>query len=115
MFCNHCGKQIPDNSSVCSFCGTPITQAAPQVMFVNQSMPVTSSNIPAVSDKEWLTALLLEIFLGSFGIHRFYVGKGGTGILWLFSFGLFGIGWLVDLIMIVTGSFRDCYGRPLKK
>ena len=113
MFCNRCGRQIPDNSQVCNFCGTPIGQAAPQVMFVNQNMPM--NNIPGASDKDWMTALLLEIFLGGLGIHRFYVGKGGTGIIWLFTLGLFGVGWLVDLIMIATGSFRDCYGRPLRK
>ncbi len=63
------------------------------------------------SPKLRLTALLLCWFFGVFGIHRFYVGKVGTGILWLFTLGCFGIGALVDLIMIASGSFRDGQGR----
>lgn len=66
------------------------------------------------SDKNKNVALLLCIFLGFFGIHRFYVGKIGTGLIWMFSFGLFGIGWIADLINILLGSFRDNVGAPLR-
>lgn len=50
-------------------------------------------------------ALILCIFLGCFGIHRFAAGKIKSGILYLFTFGLFGIGWIVDIVLICTDSF----------
>ncbi len=68
-----------------------------------------------VSPKKRLVALLLCIFLGAVGAHRFYVGKIGTGILWLVTLGLLGIGALVDLIMIIVGSFKDKEGRVLEE
>ena len=71
--------------------------------------------VTTTSNKSRLVALLLCIFFGEFGIHRFYVGKIGTGILWLCTAGLFGIGWLVDLIKICIGSFRDNVGTPLRQ
>ena len=59
------------------------------------------------SDKNWLATLLLCLFLGGIGVHRFYVGKVGTGILQLITLGGCGIWTLIDLIMIITGSFTD--------
>jgi TM2 domain-containing membrane protein YozV len=63
--------------------------------------------------KNWLTTVLLCQFLGTLGIHRFYTGRIVSGIFQLLTFGGFGIWALIDLIMIVTGDFKDQYGRPL--
>lgn len=62
-----------------------------------------------------LIAFLLCLFLGNLGIHRFYAGKIGTGILMILTFGGLGIWALVDLIMIITGSFKDKEGRKIKE
>ena len=67
------------------------------------------------SDKSRTVALLLCIFVGVLGVHRFYVGKVGTGIVWLLTGGCFGIGCLIDLIMIIVGSFKDKAGAPLTR
>ena len=66
------------------------------------------------SDKGFVPALILCLFLGGFGAHRFYAGKIGTGILMFLTLGGLGIWSLIDLIMIVTGSFKDKNGLPIK-
>ena len=66
------------------------------------------------SEKSWITTLLLCLFLGGLGVHRFYAGKIGTGILQLITVGGCGIWTLIDLIMIITGSFTDKDGNPIK-
>lgn len=65
------------------------------------------------SNKSRLVTFLLCLFLGEFGIHRFYVGKIGTGLLWLISGGFLGIGMIIDLVMIIAGSFEDKNGNRL--
>ena len=67
-----------------------------------------------ISQKSKGVAAVLCFFFGVLGIHRFYAGKIGTGILWLFTGGLFGIGALVDFIMILCGSFKDGTGAVIK-
>ncbi len=66
------------------------------------------------SDKEWLITLLLAVFLGSLGAHRFYVGKIGTGILQLITVGGCGVWTLIDIIMIITGNFKDKDGNDIQ-
>ena len=68
----------------------------------------------AVSKKKKGTAALLCFFLGNLGIHRFYVGKVGTGIVMLLTLGCVGIWTLIDFIVILCGNFKDSYGLPLK-
>ena len=62
------------------------------------------------TQKSWLVTLLLCLFVGTIGVHRFYVGKIGTGILQLLTFGGFGIWTLVDFILIACKKFTDANG-----
>lgn len=70
---------------------------------------------PATEGKDWLTTLLLAIFLGALGADRFYTGSIGLGIAKLLTCGGCGIWQLVDIITIVTGSFKDSNGNTLVK
>lgn len=91
------------------------TAAVPQINITNTSSNVNTNQnggIAAVQKKK-VTALILCILLGAIGAHRFYVGKIGTGLLYLCTGGLMGIGVIFDLIMIAIGSFRDKAGYPL--
>lgn len=63
------------------------------------------------SERNWGTCFLLFLFLGWLGAHRFYAGKIGTAILYIFTFGGVGIWALVDLISIVFGNFTDKEGK----
>lgn len=71
-------------------------------------------NHQMISDKSKGTAAVLCFFLGALGIHRFYVGKIGTGILWMLTLGLAGLGVIIDFILIICGSFKDKYGAVIK-
>ena len=100
-YCAQCGAQLVDEAVVCPKCGCAV---AP-----------TKTVDPNASPKSRLITLLLCIFVGGLGIHRFYVGKIGTGILFLLTAGVFGIGVIVDLIKIATGKFTDKYGNVIVK
>ena len=66
------------------------------------------------SEKSNVTALILCLFLGGLGVHRFYVGKIGTGVLQLITLGGLGIWALIDLIMIIMQKFTDGEGNTLQ-
>ena len=107
--CSRCGRELVPDAQFCSQCGEPVE--AP-VGF--RSYRVERSGVyEEASPRSRLIALLLCAFLGYLGVHRFYVGKIGTGVLWVLTGGLAGVGWLIDLIMICTGGFRDSEGLPL--
>ena len=66
------------------------------------------------SDKGFVPTVMLCFFLGALGVHRFYVGKIGTGIVQLLTLGGLGIWALVYFIMVVTGNFKDGQGMTIK-
>jgi TM2 domain-containing membrane protein YozV len=96
------------NDRFCRNCGSDST--APVEAVPASPAVVTTAN---ASDKSRLVALLLCFLIGVFGVHRFYVGKIGTGLLWLFTLGFIGIGVIYDLILIIAGEFKDRDGRKL--
>lgn len=68
----------------------------------------------AISEKGFVPTILLCFFLGGFGVHRFYAGKVGTGILMLITLGGLGIWTLIDFVLIVCGKFTDATGAVIK-
>ncbi len=97
--------------------------AAPTINITNSNDSVnTNSNtnvnntgygLPARKSKMVALVLCILGFFGLGGLHRMYVGKVGSGVLHLFTYGLCMIGTIIDLISILSGGFRDSYGQPL--
>lgn len=110
-FCKHCGERIPEDAVICMKCGRQVEDisqaqtASPNIVINNANSNVnTNTNINAAALKtpknKWV-ALLLCFFLGLVGAHKFYEGKIGMGILYIFTGGLFVIGALIDFIALL--------------
>lgn len=99
QYCASCGQVVKKAAELCPHCGVRRLPApgAPQ------------------EGKEWLVTLLLCIFMGGLGIHRFYTGHTFIGIIQLLTCGMCGIWQLIDVILIAAGSYTDAEGRPLRK
>lgn len=102
MFCSKCGAEVHPEAVICTKCGCAIPRTTNE-----------KYQDPNASPYNWLTALLLCFFIGNLGIHRFYVGKTGTAIIQLLTFGGCGFWALIDFIVIAMGNFTDKDGKPL--
>lgn len=101
IYCGNCGSSVNDMAAVCTNCGVAVHST------------LRTPGIVGTEQKDWLTALLLCIFLGGLGIHRFYTGHTGIGVVQLLTAGGCGVWALIDLITIITGSYNDAQGNPL--
>ena len=126
-YCMHCGQIIDADCVVCPKCGKQVAElksSRPDNIIINNSNN-NNNNVAAasvyggelISPKSWLTTFLLCLFLGGIGIHRFYVGKIGTGILMILlcCTGVSFVWCLIDFIMIILSKFRDKQGRLIKR
>ncbi len=129
-FCQNCGAPLEAHSKFCESCGTPVEQPSqprpvytqPQPVYAQPPPVYTQPNVivnvtnqtQAVSPKSQGILIILWFFGGYFGLHYFYADRIGMGLLYFFTVGLFGIGWLVDICAILGGTFRDEQGRPIK-
>ena len=98
VFCSSCGVIIKKEAEICPKCG------------VRQN-PKKTSDV----SQDWLVCLLLCIFVGAFGGHRFYTKKFGTAILMILTAGGCGVWTIIDLIMIISGKFQDANGNFITK
>ncbi|MDR0884673.1 MAG: TM2 domain-containing protein [Oscillospiraceae bacterium] len=110
MFCPKCGKEIDDAAVVCIHCGVATqnagaqqqAQVQPQIVINNANTNTNvAGGVPGLQAKNKWVAWVLCLFLGGLGAHKFYMGKIGVGVLYLFTGGLFGIGWLIDTITLL--------------
>ena len=109
-FCKHCGNKIADVAVICPHCGCQVESmnqpAQPNIVINNANTNTNTNNningaMFGIRTKNKWVAFILCFLLGYLGVHKFYEGKVGTGLLYLFTFGVFGIGWLVDCIILL--------------
>lgn len=111
-FCSECGEKIAKNAVVCPKCGCQqagaAPAAAPQIVINNSNQNMVNGGaggaVVAGNAKNKWVALLIWWFLGWAGGHKFYEGKVGMGVLYLFTGGLFGIGLFVDFFSLLFKS-----------
>jgi hypothetical protein len=127
MYCRNCGNEVSEKAVMCVACGTPpkagdkfchnckAETTAGAAICMKCGVSLKGDNPIPGEGKDWLTTLLLCFFLGVFGIHRFYTGHTGIGIVQLLTLGGCGIWALIDFIMIIVGSFKDAKGNLLVK
>lgn len=108
-FCKFCGGKIPVDAVLCTICGRQVeemhqTNAAQPQIVINNANNNTNTNMVGgmgMRAKNKWVAFLLCVLLGYVGAHKFYEGKVLMGILYLCTFGLFGIGWLIDCLVLL--------------
>lgn len=110
-FCKYCGGKIPEDAVLCTLCGRQVEEvkkqeASPNIVINNSNSNVNSNTnvnggVYMGRRKNKWVAFFLCLFLGFFGAHKFYEGKTGTGVLYLCTFGLLGIGWIIDTIALL--------------
>ena len=109
-FCKHCGEKIAIDAVLCIKCGRQVEELSrtanteqPSVVInnTNTNSNVNSGAFIGVRQRSKWVALALCFFIGYLGAHKFYEGKVGLGILYLFTLGLFGIGIFVDFIVLL--------------
>ncbi len=104
-FCEFCGAKVVIDAVICPNCGKQLEELKTEENRSNPQVIINNSNtINGIAGKKqcdkWV-ALILCVFLGVLGGHKFYEGKAGMGILYIFTVGLFGIGIIVDFISIL--------------
>lgn len=110
--CPYCGTENPEHKKECVNCGAKLQTYTPEPR--DEATDTAKSDIGKPKNK--IVSLLLCIFLGYFGAHKFYEEKILIGVLYLLTFGLFGIGWIVDIVILATK--RKTYyvsNKPMKK
>ncbi len=120
-YCKHCGGIIPIDAVVCTICGRQVeslsaSPGAQNQIYVNNSSNTSINIAPRISPKSKTVSLALNIlgFFGLAGLHRLYAGKIVSGLLYLFTWGFFGVGTLIDLIKILSNTFTDFTGSIIK-
>ena len=108
-FCKFCGEKIPEDAILCTHCGRQVEQLKSEQSQVVINNTNTNTNVNTNTNtagyggrlrNKWV-ALLLCAFLGCFGAHKFYEGKVGMGIIYLFTAGLCLIGVILDFISLL--------------